>query len=203
MLRAFLAACAVGVIALTLFLGTQHRPTIVITLPAPPPLSRSVAAPVLSAPHRVRVVTPRTIVTKQHTVRLAPVAKPQFAAQIRPARRTRTIPTPPTPGVPPVTHTPAPPTTPTSPTTPATPTTPTPPVAPSPAPPVVPPASPPVVDTTPSAPTSQPLESPPETTPTPPVVTPPVVTPPPADTRPGNGWGDKNHVHTGPPGHGG
>jgi len=39
----------------------------------------------------------------------------------------------------------------------------------------------------------------------PPVVLPPVVTPPeppPADTRPGNGWGDKNHVHTGPPGHG-
>jgi hypothetical protein len=23
------------------------------------------------------------------------------------------------------------------------------------------------------------------------------------DTRPGNGWGDRNHEHTGPPGHDG
>jgi hypothetical protein len=30
-----------------------------------------------------------------------------------------------------------------------------------------------------------------------PVVAAPVV----VDSRPGNGWGDRNHAHTGPPGH--
>jgi hypothetical protein len=36
-------------------------------------------------------------------------------------------------------------------------------------------------------------------------VTTPVTTPqqPGGDTRPGNGYGDPNHVHTGPPGHSG
>ena len=50
---------------------------------------------------------------------------------------------------------------------------------------------------------------PPHITPTPTPPSPPSFQPPPAQpsptastsTRPGNGYGDKNHVHTGPPGH--
>jgi hypothetical protein len=102
--------------------------------------------------------------------------------------------------------------------------TPTPPVA-TPAPPVsapappvsappaatpTPPAAPPVVQQVPPSSPSPPA------TPTPPVVTPPTQPTPPvvstpsppvvnsaedeSDSRPGNGWGDKNHDHTGPPG---
>ena len=55
--------------------------------------------------------------------------------------------------------------------------------------------------TTPSPPETPPVIPPPSTTPTP---TPPGPTPPtseaPQPERPGNGWGDKNHDHTGPPG---
>jgi hypothetical protein len=42
------------------------------------------------------------------------------------------------------------------------------------------------------------------TTPPPVVSPPPPVEPPPAvePTRPGNGYGDRNHTHSGPPGHG-
>jgi hypothetical protein len=37
------------------------------------------------------------------------------------------------------------------------------------------------------------------TSPPPPPITTPVSDPPP-DTRPGHGYGDQNHTHTGPPG---
>jgi hypothetical protein len=99
----------------------------------------------------------------------------------------------------------------------------TPPVVQTPAPPPVSTPTPPVATPTPPAaapPTTsvvQQTPAPPVTTPAPPVVTPPsqptppvVNTPSPpvvnapqdtsSDTRPGNGYGDKNHTHTGPPG---
>src|SRR5579884_3188390 len=60
-----------------------------------------------------------------------------------------------------------------------------PPPPPSPPPPSPPPPSPPPPPPPPAPP---PPPSPPPTAPTPP-------------TRPGHGYGDKNHVHTGPPGH--
>jgi hypothetical protein len=62
---------------------------------------------------------------------------------------------------------------------------------PSPPPPSPPPPSPP--------PPSPPPPSPPPPSPPPPV-TPPQTAPEEEPTRPGNGWGDKNHRHTGPPG---
>jgi hypothetical protein len=61
---------------------------------------------------------------------------------------------------------------------------------PSPPPPSPPPSSPPPPSTPPPSP---PPTSPPPTSPPPAAQTPP--------TRPGHGYGDKNHVHTGPPGH--
>jgi hypothetical protein len=80
---------------------------------------------------------------------------------------------------------------------------PTPTPTPTPVPPVVtpPPPTQPV-----AAPVErEPASSPPPATPppaTPPPVTPPPVTPAvePPETRPGHGYGDQNHVHTGPPG---
>jgi hypothetical protein len=97
------------------------------------------------------------------------------------------------------------------PTPPVTTPTPAPPVA-TPAPPVatpVPPVTPPPSNPTPpvTTPTPPAVTPPAASTPPPPVVStpaPPVVNAPqqdtPSDTRPGNGWGDKNHTHTGPPG---
>lgn len=66
---------------------------------------------------------------------------------------------------------------------------------PSPPPPSPPPSSPPPPSTPPPSP---PPPSPPPTSP-PPTSPPPAAQTPP--TRPGHGYGDKNHVHTGPPGH--
>jgi hypothetical protein len=72
--------------------------------------------------------------------------------------------------------------------------------APSPTPPTTPPPAAPPPATTPSP--SPPPPSPPSTTPSTPTV---LVKSPPRShaggTRPGNGYGDTNHVHTGPPGH--
>ena len=101
-----------------------------------------------------------------------PVAKPQAA---QPHKRTPPPKTGPTPG-----------------------TTPTTPVATPPAPVATPPAP------TPPAP-SGPPKAPAPPTPAAPPVTPPVVTPPstptrPVESHPGNGYGDGNHDHTGPPG---
>jgi hypothetical protein len=88
----------------------------------------------------------------------------------------------------------------------------TPPTTP-PAPPV-PPTSPPAPPTAPPAPPTTPPTTPPSATPAPPVTfeapppeppaaPPPApgVSPPAQTTRPGHGYGDTNHVHTGPPGH--
>jgi hypothetical protein len=59
----------------------------------------------------------------------------------------------------------------------------------------------------PAPPTAgSPSSPPPPPAPPPPPPPPPTTSPPPqalspASTRPGHGYGDKNHVHTGPPGH--
>jgi hypothetical protein len=77
--------------------------------------------------------------------------------------------------------------------------TPKPPATP-PTPPPAPPAAPPT--TTPAPPSAPP--APPVTFQAPPPAAPPPVTPgsqPPEPARPGHGYGDTNHVHTGPPGH--
>jgi len=75
--------------------------------------------------------------------------------------------------------------------------TPKPPATPPSAPPTTPPAPPPAP---PSAPPAPPVtfEAPPPAAP-PPVT--PGPTPPTQPARPGHGYGDTNHVHTGPPGH--
>ena len=69
----------------------------------------------------------------------------------------------------------------------------------NPSPPPSPPSTPPPSSPPPSSPppsTPPPSPPPPTTTPSPP----PALMPPTA-TRPGHGYGDKNHTHTGPPGH--
>ena len=103
-------------------------------------------------------------------------------------------------------------------TTPHATLTPAPAPAPKPAPKPNPAPTPPPTTTTPEpTPPPQPPEQP---TPTPAAPPTPAPTPPPptptqgggdgddqggdtGDTRPGNGWGDQNHDHTGPPGHDG
>jgi len=91
--------------------------------------------------------------------------------------------------------------------------------APKPAPKPNPAPTPPPTTTTPE-PTPPPPQPPEQPTPTPAAPPTPAPTPPPptptqgggdgddqggdtGDTRPGNGWGDQNHDHTGPPGHDG
>jgi hypothetical protein len=73
-----------------------------------------------------------------------------------------------------------------------------------------PPAKPPTHPSPPHSPPppSPPPPSPPPPSPPPPSPPPPTTTPtqppalmPQAPTRPGHGYGDKNHTHTGPPGH--
>jgi hypothetical protein len=74
--------------------------------------------------------------------------------------------------------------------------------------PAPPPATPPAASP-PSTPGPAPAPSPPPPTPAPPApptpATPPTVAttnqPGSTSTRPGNGYGDRNHTHTGPPGH--
>lgn len=70
----------------------------------------------------------------------------------------------------------------------------TPPTKPAqrPSPPLPPPPSPP--------PPNTPPPSPPPPPPPPPSSPPPAALTPPLPTRPGHGYGDKNHLHTGPPG---
>src|SRR5207302_7264676 len=71
-------------------------------------------------------------------------------------------------------------------------------VQPKPAPPpVTPPTTPPPTSPPGSPPAPTPTTT--NTTNTTPVAAPPVVVE--TKTRPGNGRGDRNHVHTGPPGH--
>jgi hypothetical protein len=59
-------------------------------------------------------------------------------------------------------------------------------------------------NSTPKPPKNQPPPVQPPPVPPPPVQTPPVEPPESggSDDRPGNGWGDENHDHSGPPGHG-
>ena len=134
-------------------------------------------------PPKPIVITPLPPQPVDHT---KPKPKPKpVAPKPKPKPKPVTPPVPPTqPPVPPVGTPPV--------------STPTPPVS-TPTPPV----AAPVVQPTP--PVSPPAVQPP-TQPTPPVVStpsPPAVNSPQdgsSDTRPGNGWGDKNHDHTGPPG---
>jgi outer membrane biosynthesis protein TonB len=92
---------------------------------------------------------------------------------------------------------------------------------PKPKPAPTPTPAPPTTTTPEPTPPAQPPEPPTQPTPTPaappsPAPTPPAPTPAQTDgdgdddqpestgdTRPGNGWGDQNHDHTGPPGHSG
>ena len=110
-------------------------------------------------------------------VEAPPIPKPprRIPTRSNPSPRTRLQPSPVAPiaSGPTVRHASAPPTKPA--------TRPTPPPSSTPSPPPTPPPPPP--------------PPPPTTTPTPP----PALLPP-VDTRPGHGYGDKNHVHTGPPG---
>jgi hypothetical protein len=66
---------------------------------------------------------------------------------------------------------------------------------PKPPPPSPPPKPPPL---SPPPPPPSPPPKPPPPSPPPPPPSPP---PPPTNTRPGHGYGDGNHIHTGPPGH--
>jgi hypothetical protein len=69
-----------------------------------------------------------------------------------------------------------------------------------PSPPPPPPSPPPPPPSPP--PPSPPTAPPPPTSPPPPPPPPPSPPPTSTDTRPGHGYGDPNHQHTGPPGHG-
>jgi hypothetical protein len=132
-------------------------------------------------PTKPIVVTPLPTHTGGHG-KAKPTTRPKHVKPVKPVTPPVAKPTPPVTTPTPPVATPTPPV-----------TTPTPPVA-APTPPVSTPAPPAV--TPPAA-----------STPTPPVVStpsPPVVNTPQentsSDSRPGNGWGDKNHDHTGPPG---
>jgi len=140
-------------------------------------------APVVATPLPVpriavkkKVKHPPKVVTKKPVVvpRVTPVVRPVTPQPRPPKPVAPPAPTPPPAPVPTPTPAPAPAPTPT----------------PAPAPPVVTPvvtATPPPAETTPTA-------SPP---PPPP---PPPTTMPDDNSKPGNGYGDKNHDHTGPPG---
>jgi len=137
-----------------------------------------VVATPLPAPHAVlkKKVKHAPHVAPEPAVPVATPVVPTVTPVVR--HVTPAPPSKPKPVVPPVpapTPTPSPPPTPTP--TPAT-TTPTPPVAAA-----------PVVTTT-----AQPTETTPTTTPPPPTTTPD------DNSKPGNGYGDQNHDHTGPPG---
>jgi hypothetical protein len=155
----------------------------------------------LPRPPRSRVESPPVVVVAQ-PVDAAPARKPRRKASIVRPPHTARPQTP--PAVPPVTAnapTPTPP-----PAQPPAPAAPSPPPVAEPAPPVttVPVATPPAPPP-PATPAAGPAAAP-STPSTPPPVppAPPTATAPADDsqgTRPGNGWGDANHDHTGPPGH--
>jgi hypothetical protein len=192
-IRAFAAACAVGLIALTLTLGSLRHPSTAISPLPEPPVSHPVVPPVAIAP-RPAAVPPAMPLHPKRRTRVHVAAHPHRVAPkiavVRPTviiRPTATTPSEPKRSIPhPKERRPTP--------------------KPPPAKPSSPPVAPP---TTPPAPlrpttTTTPVASPPA--PTPPVTTvpapPPVVTVPSETTsRPGNGKGDPNHAHTGPPGH--
>jgi outer membrane biosynthesis protein TonB len=143
------------------------------------------------APAPVRAPKPMYVVPKTVVARIVPTVTPQTVHTPTPKPSPTPTPTPPPPPPP----APAPEPTPT-------------PTTPEPTPPVQPPP--------PSEPPVQPVPTP--AAPPPPAPAPPAPTTPTTgdddgdqgedtdgngDTRPGNGWGDQNHEHTGPPGHDG
>jgi hypothetical protein len=198
-MRLVAAAAVVGVVILTLTLGSLREPsTVVVSLPRPPaaPAVSPVAAePNVAPPHRKAPLTAGKPVRRATFARvtisrvIAPASIGSAPARQRPASgKGRRLPTPSRPATPTPTPlpptpvpapTPLPPTPAPVPTTPVTPVAPSPPVTPAPTPAPQPPAPPrPPV----AAPTDVPVT---------------VV----LETRPGNGWGDRNHDHTGAPGH--
>lgn len=151
--------------------------------PAHPQLvqhEQPVVATPLPTPHVVLKKKVKHVAAKPA---IAPVSTPVVVQHVTPVVRHVTPPQPtkpkPKPVVPPA-PTPVPTPTPTP--------TPTPPPAPTPPPPVV--VATPVVTATPP---------PTGTTPTTPGTPPPTTTPD-DNSKPGNGYGDKNHDHSGPPG---
>jgi hypothetical protein len=192
-IRVFAAACAVGLIALTLTLGSLRHPSTAISPLPEPPVSHPVVPPVaIAPPAAVPPAAPRhpkrrtRVHVAAHPHRVAPkIAVVRPTVIIRP---TATTPSGPKRSIPhPKERRP----------------TPKPPPAKPSSPPVAPPTTPPAAPLRPTT-TTTPVASPPA--PTPPVTTvpapPPVVTVPSETTsRPGNGKGDPNHAHTGPPGH--
>jgi hypothetical protein len=176
-IRVIAAACAVGLIALTLTLGSLHHPTTAVSSLPQPPLSHTAVPPVVIAPparrHPGRNTRPR-VAARPHrvvaktalrptvTVHLVPISIAHRRANPHHAKRPNPPRLSPKPRRPPVT---TPPTTP----------------APTPPPPTPPAGNPPA----PTPPTNT------VTTPAPPPVTETL------QTRPGNGRGDRNHDHTG------
>ena len=203
-LRVFATACAVGLITLTLTLGSLRHPAAAVSsLPQPPPSHTAVppavaAPPALASPRHPRRETrarlaarPHKVVAKNEAVRVATPVHLEAATRAEPAQ------TPPVepkrastyPGKRPSLRRPSP--------RPRRPPVTTPPSTPVP--------TPPTPRVTPPPPTASPVENPPAPIPsanTVPIAAPPLVAQTPVpETRPGNGWGDQNHVHTGPPGH--
>ena len=192
MIRAFAAACAVGLVALTLTLGSLRHPTTTVSSLPEPPLSHSVAPPVVIAPpvaasprHPKRQTRAR-VTAHRHRAAPTRVALRPTVVVVRPAATTRTEPK-------------------RSSAHPRKRPSPKPPSARPSGPAVTTPTTPPPVS--PPPPTASPVASPPVPTPTVstvPTTPPPVVTVTSEEkqkTRPGNGRGDPNHEHTGPPGH--
>lgn len=186
--RALVAACAVGLVALTLTLGSLRHPTTAVSSLPQPPLFHTAVPPVAIAPpalpsprHRV-TARPHEVVAKKEAVRSAVVVHPEAATRTEPVQ----TPVEPKRTRPHLGKRPSP-------------------RPPSPKPNAPPVTTPPTTPVTPPPTTASPVESPPA--PTPPASTMPVAAPPivvetsTVETRPGNGWGDRNHVHTGPPDH--
>lgn len=221
MLRLAAAAVVVAVFGLVVALG-QHAPrdSSVAPLP-PPPVSHATAPPVVAAPRPVPRPARRAASPKprppHRAARVRTALEPRVVAAAPAPRAERIVyPRPVAPPTPPVVHhrvtkpvvkpKPTPTPAPRVPTPPPIVTSPIPPVAAPPAAPSPSPAAPAQTAEPPAAP-SEPAGPPPPvvvTTPPPVVSPPPPVEPPPAvePTRPGNGYGDRNHTHSGPPGHG-
>jgi hypothetical protein len=135
--------------------------------------------PVVATPLPVPHVAVKKKVKRVHRVLAKPVPVPAPTPVVVPPVTTP----PPPPPKPAPKPKPAPAPTP----VPSPPPAPTPPPTPAPTPPPAAPVTPPTTTVATAPP------PPPETTPTP-------TPPPPDNSRPGNGFGDKNHDHTGPPG---
>lgn len=213
MLRYLSAAVIVAGIGVTLYFGHGNQPR---TQSAPPLRAAPQSQTEPTGPNVVSHPSPRSSVPRRHVrthrSHTPPVprahAKPKIVTSSRSATpKTEVVvyrPTPPAPGQTPPSVAPAPvrpkapapkkpapkKPTPNAPVPPAPPTTTPAPTAPSPQAPVPTPVAPPVV--------TVPVETPEQPAAPPPPSPPPSLAP---ATRPGHGYGDTNHVHTGPPGH--